>query len=90
MSKQIKKLSLRFAFGVELILCLLFFAKSFKGINDMKTENLELVNKLDQAKKSVASLEQEIDEWNSDIFYKEQLAREKLQMADPNEEIYYI
>jgi len=41
-----------------------------------------------QLAREVESLEIEIEEWESNDFYKEKIAREQLQMARKNDEIY--
>jgi cell division protein FtsB len=90
MNKAAKRLVLRLAFGAECLAFALFFIKSLDSINNMKLVNVALEKDIECLSKDIASVQQQVDEWNSDSFYKEQLAREKLQMANAKDEIYYV
>lgn len=45
---------------------------------------------VEQLKKEIAIIEEEIVAWQTDDFYKEKVAREQLQMARKGDEIFYI
>lgn len=90
MSKAFKRVIIRLAFGVEILVFALFFVKSIDSINKMRLVNLTLSKEVNNLKFVVDEIKQKVDEWNSDTFYKEQIAREKLQMANSKDEIYYI
>ena len=63
------------------------------GINQLKIvqeENQSLLNEVNELKSEVKGLEKQFDEWKSDDFYKEKIARERLQMSRPNEHIYHL
>ncbi len=52
--------------------------------------NNELLCSLHNVNHEIEQLEQEVDKWQTDAFYKEKVAREKLQMARKNDLIYFI
>ena len=66
-----------------------FFGIYFFGVDGLqklctlRDENMKL-------EAEVATLNQEIVAWNTDSFYKEKVAREQLQMACANDEIFFI
>lgn len=91
--KNIKKLFLRVLLFVEIVIFGFTYLFGTNGIyflkdleNDTKQLEIEIIN----LKNEIQSLDSQIIEWNSDPFYKERLAREKLQMAHENEKIYFI
>lgn len=90
MNVALKKLVLRLLFSAECFAFTLFFVKSLDAINKMKLTNLELSKDIECLSKDVANTQKQINDWETDPFYKEQLAREKLQMAHAKDEIYYV
>ncbi len=89
----VKQLILRIFFGAEI----LFFAWTyFLGPHGMYAlwaldamsqqvidQNVQLEGKVDRLSKQVQA-------WRANPFFKERYAREKLQMAHPEDEIFYI
>lgn len=68
-----------------------FFGKQgYPQIQAMRSENKTLDERIAQSKNSIQLLEQQIADWQHYPFYKEQVAREQLQMMQPGDEIYYI
>lgn len=88
-----KRTFLRLFFGIEIIL---FSASYFFGPNGIKTVNElysdqeELIQEINSLKKEVLAIEHQIAVWLSDDFYKEKIAREQLQMARKDEQIYFV
>jgi len=46
--------------------------------------------KIEQLEEEVRQINDKIDLWQRDPFYKEQVAREQLQLARPGDTIYYV
>lgn len=59
-------------------------------LHKLVNENTVLEKEVAMTRTDIKELETKIIAWNSDPFYKEQVAREQLQMARKNEIIYYI
>lgn len=55
---------------------------------EKETRVIETANR--ELMQEVNHMEQEIIAWNEDDFYKEKVAREQLQMAYEDEDIYYL
>lgn len=89
----VKQLILRIFFGAEI----LFFAWTyFLGPQGMYAlwaldgESQKVIAQNQQLEQEVARLSKRVAAWKGSPFYKEKYAREKLQMAYPDDEIYYI
>lgn len=52
-----------------------------------EAEYLQITHTLNE---QILELTQQIEAWNTDPFYKEKIAREQLQLARPNDEIYFV
>jgi cell division protein FtsB len=92
-TKKIKKLVLRLAFFVELIFaaCFYFFGlNGLQALQKIEALNQNLKDDIELLNKEVKSLEQELNEWHTDSFYKEKIAREKLYFVYPYEELYLL
>ena len=57
---------------------------------NLKKENKKDKNQIILIKDDILQLKRQIQDWDQDSFYKEKIAREKLQMSRGNEQIYYI
>lgn len=91
--KHIKKISMRVFFGIEIILFGYIYVFGSHGIRNLliiEQEKIQLNQEITTLQAEVASLSNTIAQWDSHPFYKEKIAREQLQMACKNEEIYYI
>lgn len=55
-----------------------------RKVNGIKEQELEVL------KTEVADLKNQLHKWETDSFYKEKVAREKLQMARAQDVIYYL
>jgi cell division protein FtsB len=58
--------------------------------HEICAENASLEREIIGLKDELRSLEEQLDAWQSDPFYKEKVAREQLQMACVGEELFYI
>ena len=73
-----------------------FFGIYFFGVDGLqklctlRDENMKLEAEVATLNNEIATLNQEIVAWNTDSFYKEKVAREQLQMACANDEIFFI
>lgn len=88
-----KKGIMRLIFAAEIFLFALFYyygAHGLRVVNQLKQENQLLELQMAQVKQEIALLEQEINTWRTEPFYKEKLAREQLNMSRDDEEIYLL
>lgn len=86
-----KHVWIRSFFMIEIALFSLFYYFGSHGLKEvfvLKKENRIIDKQVDLVKGDIAQLESEILTWQTDPFYKEKLAREKLHMAKKDEEIY--
>ncbi|MEX0671866.1 MAG: septum formation initiator family protein [Candidatus Babeliales bacterium] len=88
-----KQFIFRIFFGVEV----LFFGWTYflgpQGIYALWAlygQETEVLGQVNQLEHEVGRLTRRIDAWKTNPFYKEKYARERLAMAYPNDEIYYI
>lgn len=89
--KEIKKKFLRIFLLVEIIIfaSVYFFGKNgYQLIKEINKKNLKIESEILKLKKEINDLELQINQWNKDPYYKEKIAREKLQMAKQSEELY--
>ncbi len=68
----------------------IFGGQGLQSIYYMSQHNRQLQQDIVTLQHEVTELEQQMQFWQTDDFYKEQLAREQLQMARPQEQIYYL
>jgi cell division protein FtsB len=79
--------------GVEMIVFAGFFIRGPQGLrtlNDMYVEQESMQAGLAQMTQEVAVLKQDINNWNKHSFHKEKIAREQLQMARADDEVFYL
>jgi cell division protein FtsB len=62
----------------------------FYVLQAQKNAVAQLQQSVDQLKKEIMIIEEEIVAWETDDFYKEKVAREQLQMARKGDEIFYV
>jgi len=87
-----KQLIARGLFIIEtcaLILLFLYGASGLESIYKLERENSVLKGETVRMAQEVDAIEQEIASWSHDDFYKEKVAREQLQMARKDDEVYY-
>ncbi len=88
-----KKRILRWVLVMEVLVAAIFFVfgkKGFIALHKQQQEQAVLQSSITQARQEVADLQQQISQWQTNDFYKEQFAREQLLMARPEEEIYVL
>lgn len=68
----------------------LFGEHGIKQLKQLKNENEKLDSQLEQLKQEIGSLENQLQAWETNSFYQEQVARERLHLSKPNEQIYYL
>jgi|GEM_PF-1194342 cell division protein FtsB len=79
--------------GVELVVFAGFFVRGPQGLrnlSDIYLEQSAMQEGLTQLTQEVAAIKQDIDDWNNHPFHREKEARLKLQMARPEDEIFYL
>lgn len=87
-----KKVALRIFFSVEVLVFSYVYLHGKNSITmlvDLQKENRVLQSQLHGQRQEIAQLEHEIAQWEAHPFYKEKVAREQLQMARKNEQVYY-
>ena len=91
--KNIKKIIARSIVAVELCVIAavcVFGPHGIRNLRLLSAENNELELRVSALREDVQKLEHTIVAWNQHPFYKEQVAREQLQMARKDEIIYYV
>lgn len=76
---------------IELVFGALYFIYGTKGIQEIKAlrdENKTILSQIEQLKSDNANLELQIKDWNQFDWNKEEAARETLQYAKSNEEVF--
>lgn len=77
--------------GTELMLGAFYFvygSKGIKAINALRQENTDIHNQITKLTQDNATLESQINDWHKFDWHKEQMAREELQFAKPDEEVF--
>ncbi len=80
-------------FGVEMVVFAWVYLFGVQGLYarwELQAVNQEILAKNAQLDGQIDRYHQKIEAWESNPFYKERYARKKLQMAYPDDEIYYI
>jgi cell division protein FtsB len=90
---RIKQVMVQLLLMVEL--CVFGYAYMYgnNGMGTLQARQKEvdtLRTTIEQLKKEVAAVESEILVWQTNDFYKERIAREQLQMARKDDQLFYI
>lgn len=91
--RDIKKIILRVFFATEIVLFLTFYLVGSQGLQAlmrMNSENNQLQQEIGTLTSAVNQVAMEIEEWKKYPFFKEKIARERLHMAYPGDELYMI
>ena len=91
--KTFKHAMLRIFFMIELCVFVgvyLFGPSGLQMMLRLEQENEHLANKLERLAHEVEDWEKKVEVLRSGDFYKEQIARQQLQMARPGDEIYLM
>lgn len=86
-----KKFFIRVIFLAEIALFVYGYVWGSHGMMNLygcKKANMRLLQELENERRALRDIEQQIEAWNSDPFYKEQYARENLHMARAGEIMY--
>jgi len=87
-----KKIFLRIFFTAEVCAFSYVYMCGANSINvlvGLQRENKALELQLGESRNEIASLSVEIDDWKHNTFNKEKVAREELQMARAQEQVFY-
>jgi len=80
-----------FVIEIFIFLGVYFFGgNGLQYLTRLKNENKQMHDQLQYLKQQMVALEKDIHDWNSNDFYKEKIAREKLQMARKGDQIYFL
>lgn len=91
--KDVKRYSARVFLLLEILIFLFIFLFGKHGLpllRNLEDQTAQLQKKITFLKEDISTLKFELDQWDTDPFYKEKIAREQLQMAYAQEEIYYL
>jgi cell division protein FtsB len=91
--KKIKRRAIRVAFVGEILLVSFYYLFGSHGLQALRTlaqVNSALLADIEVLENETTALQHELEEWKTDIFYKEKIAREKLQLAYLNEDLYFL
>jgi len=78
---------------IWILIFLIHYTVGPKGImygRILRQTNEQINQEIVSIKKEIGLLQQMIDKWHKIPFFKEQLAREQLQLAYPGDTIYYV
>jgi cell division protein FtsB len=93
MNTMAKQTILRSFFVVELVTLSFFYLFGAHGlpiIFQFKKESQQIETEIEKLQKVMNALEKKLNDWHDYSYYKEQIARQQLQMARPDEQIYYL
>ena len=79
--------------AAELVCCVVLYyggPHGLKTIWRMQNVTISKERAMSALKKEVMILQEQLCQWQTDRFYKEQMAREQLQMAHEGDLIYYL
>jgi len=91
--KKIYAYALYLVLGVEVAFFANLYIRGPQGIEtlrDMYAEEVTMREGVDQLQLEVTSLKRDIDDWQKHPFHKEKIAREQLQMARSDDEVFYL
>ena len=80
-------------FVVWVCMCGIYYCagpRGFFAIRGLRQFNNQLVAEIAVLNDRVEKLKRAIMQWNEEPFFKEQLAREQLQLVRPDDTVYYI
>ncbi len=79
--------------GVEVLLFAGFYFRGPQGLQKLRgmyAEQDVMREEVDKINQEVAALKHDIDAWQKHPFHKEKIAREQLQMARTDDEVFYL
>ncbi|MCL4361074.1 septum formation initiator family protein [Candidatus Dependentiae bacterium] len=90
---DVKKLSLRIFFVIEITIFFSFYFfgnEGYKKIKSLKIEKQNLEKNINSLNENINLLAIEIEDFKKFPYYKEKIAREHLQLAKKNDQIYLL
>jgi cell division protein FtsB len=93
MISHIKRVIARIVLCAECILfgyLCVYGVHGFKRLQFLEKENRKILYEITEQEQKIEQLRSALNEWEENPFLKEQIAREKLQMARRDDEIYYF
>lgn len=93
MIKQLKRKVVGLLFCAEVCVFTYFYVCGAHGLRaywQMREDNTAFETELVASRAQLALQERELERRKTQPFYKEKIAREQLQMARDNEQIYYL
>ena len=93
MKKIVRFNGMRIVLIIELIavVCIFFYSPhGYALLKSLAQQRLRIEHDIARARESIASFEQQIDNWEKYPFYKEKYCCENLQMMHPEATVYYI
>lgn len=91
--KKIYATILYVVLGIEVLLFAGLYIRGPQGIvklHEIHGEEVTICTGVDQLRQEVVTLKQDIEAWHKHPFHKEKIAREQLQMARPDDEVFYL
>ncbi len=91
--KTVKQMAFRIFFALEIIIFTSVYIFGPQGIyvlRAMHQENSVLEKTIEGLHLEIKELEDQIVAWKTYPFYKEKIAREQLQMARKDDQVYYL
>lgn len=91
--KQNKRWGGRILLGLELAVFLYIYIFGSQGVwayCQVKKENGVLEGQIAQLRNEIVQINQQVVDWQQDVFGKEKIAREQLQMARKDDDVYYL
>lgn len=93
MKREIRQKIIKCFLSLEIAIMLFFYLFGVQGLPSLyrlSQENGVIKKEIDRLRVEVGELDKTIQEWHTYPYCKEKIAREQLQMAYPDDCIYYI
>lgn len=89
----VRSILIRVAASVEIIIFLIYLIGGSRGVCVLRAlhqQNKNLVQRMQVLKEEIQAMRVQVQDWKSIPYYKEQYAREHLQMARKDDEVYLL
>lgn len=93
MNQNLEKKLLHVLLAFEFLFFAFYYIRGTNGLKtilQLKQENKKISQNIEKVKQEISSMKTEVESWEKYPLYKEQIARQDLQMAYPEEEIFLI
>lgn len=91
--KKAQRIMLYTILGVEVVVFAGLYVRGPQGLqalDSMRVECDAMHKDVQELRQEVATLKEEVDHWEQYPFHKEKIAREQLQMARTDDEVFYL